>query len=68
VLSRQERSLWGTKRIVDGGTGTVAGRFTNAGRARGMLRMRPTNSDEGVEGGGSERCDSGPLKWTARLQ
>jgi hypothetical protein len=58
----------GTKHIEDGGTGTVAGRFTTSGRASGTLRMRPIDSDEGVEGGGSERCDSGPLKWMARLR
>lgn len=57
----------GTKKITDGGTGRVTGHFTSPRRASGTIRMRPVDSDEGVEGGGPEQCDSGLLTWTARL-
>ena len=55
--------------IEDGGTGTVTGRFVTSRHATGTLRMRPTNTEHGVEGGDApEQCDSGLLRWTVNLR
>ncbi len=58
----------GTRHLNGGGTATVTGRFATPRQASGTLRMRPTNTEHGVEGGNApERCDSGPLRWSAQL-
>jgi hypothetical protein len=58
----------GRGHVENGGTGYVTGRFTTPRSASGTIRMRPIDEGEGVEGGPPEQCDSGLLKWSARLR